>query len=89
MAKNPFETLQLNITASHIGVSQEPTNDTHQILKFKTKDGQLIDFENCSSPIKSKTHGQDKQFLFDEAPGSDEESDSDFSIQEEVEPLKD
>jgi hypothetical protein len=55
-------------------------------LKFRNKDGQLIDFQSCSSPIRSKKHAQEKQFLFDEAPGSDEDSDSEFSIQDEVEP---
>ena len=55
-------------------------------MKFRNKDGQLIDFQGCSSPIRSKKHAQEKQFLFDEAPGSDEDSDSEFSIQDEVEP---
>ena len=55
-------------------------------MKFRNKDGQLIDFQSCSSPIRSKKHAQEKQFLFDEAPGSDEDSDSEFSIQDEVEP---
>lgn len=59
------------------------------MLKFKNKDGQLIDFENCSSPIRSRKHTQEKQFLFEEAPDSDEDSDSDFHIQDEVEPQKD
>jgi hypothetical protein len=80
VTKNPFEALNLNITALGIGISQEPTNDTsrNQLLKFKNKDGQLIDFENCSSPIRSKKHAKEKQFLFEEAPDSDEDSDSDF-----------
>ena len=55
-------------------------------MKFRNKDGQLIDFQSCSSPIKSKKHAQEKKFLFEEAPGSDEDSDSEFSIQDEVEP---
>ena len=55
-------------------------------MKFRNKDDKLIDFQSCSSPIKSKKHAQEKQFLFEEAPGSDEDSDSEFSIQDEVEP---
>jgi hypothetical protein len=57
---------------------------------FKTKDGQLIDFE-CDSPIKSGKNVKEKQFLFDEAPGSEEseDTDSDFEIKDEVEPQRD
>lgn len=83
-------TLPLDLKLTEIGLSQEPTTDisNNYNLKIRNKDGQLVDFTSCSSPIRSKKHAQEGKFLFDEAPGSDEDSDSDseFQIKDEVEP---